>query len=81
GAELPGPDKSVSQLSVKNGRYYFFATQNNILKQTSDFATYTVISPPLSGPGDNAGIIKYFVTNDNHFILSTGLRGLYYQTP
>jgi len=80
GAELAGPDRSVSQLSVKNGYYYFYATENNILKQTRDFVNYSVVGPPISNNGGRYSY-RYLVTNSNHFILSVEFQGLFYQTP
>ena len=81
----PLNDMSVSQLSIKNGFYYFYATSDYLLTQTSNFITYNFVNPPVQIPTatDNTGRVSnsYIVTNDNHFILSTPQYGLFYQVP
>jgi hypothetical protein len=79
----PNYDKSIYQLTKKNGFFYFYASGNNLLTRTSDFSAYTQINPPVPIPGADQGRVsyRYIVTNDNHFILSTEQYGLFYQTP
>ena len=83
----PSPinDMFVSQLSVKNGFYYFYSTSGYLLTQTSNFVNYNFVNPPVQIPTatDPTGPVSYsyIVTNDNRFILSTVQYGLFYQAP
>lgn len=82
-SSLPGYDKSITQLTEKNGLLYFYASNNNLLIQTGNFSTYNVINPPVPIPSGNGGRVsfRYIVTNDNHIIMSTEQYGLFYQVP
>ena len=82
-SSLSGYDKSITQLTEKNGQCYFYASNNNLLTRTSNFSTYNVINPPVPIPGGDGGRVSfsYIVTNDNHFIMSTERYGLFYQVP
>lgn len=76
----PGFVPQLSQMSKRNGVYYFYSSSKNILMSTTNFITYTQVPNPA--PDNNGEFSSYYlVTKDNYIIASTQSYGLRYRIP
>jgi len=71
-------EKGVYQITKSNGGYYFYASNQHQLIRTTDFVTFINVSPPpyISYRSEN-----FFVTKDDHLILSFEQEGFQYFIP
>ena len=70
----------ITRMMKKNGNYYFYSTDENVLIKTPDFVSYQTVPMPI---GSNNGRLSfsYFITAGDHKIISTEFQGLYYFLP